>query len=97
MIPFFFISPILIMKKTDATRLRKKVQELAKQGMPLARIARELHVSRPFVHKWKDVLDTKLDARGWKKGRKRKYTDTQENIVVQKRQKNEEGFFSDQN
>jgi len=83
------------MNKSDALRLRKKVQELTQQGMPLARIARELGVSRPFVHKWKDTSDTETDARGWEKGRKRKYTKEQEKKVVKKRKEINDKFFSE--
>jgi len=82
------------MKKSDAIRLRQKVQDLAQQGIPLARIARELGVSRPFVHKWKDAPDTERDVRGWKRGRKRKYTDAQEKKVVEKRKEVTDKFFS---
>jgi transposase len=85
------------MNKSDAIRLRKLVQKYAAQGMPSAQIARRLGVSRPFVHKWKDVDHTEEKKRGWKKGKRRTYTDTQEEKVVETRKKAEKGFFSDRN
>ena len=84
------------MNKSDAVRLRKLVQKYAKQGMPVAKIARELGVSRPFVHRWKDAEDPETDRRGWKKGRKRIYTEEQEQAVIKHRKKLLRRFFSEQ-
>lgn len=84
------------MDKSDAIRLRKLVQKYAKQGMPLAKIARKLGVSRPFVHRWKNAEDPADDRRGWEKGKKRTYTEEQEQIVIEHRKKLSRGFFSEQ-
>lgn len=91
----FTFYPISNMNKPDAIRLRRKVQKLARQGMPAARIARELGVSRPFVHQWRNATDPTQDQRGWEKGRKREYTDQHEQHVLDARAEAEQGFFSD--
>ena len=83
------------MKKPDAIRLRKKVQDCSKQGMPVAKIAQTLGVSRPFVYQWMDA-ETIEDQRGWKKGKKRKYTDEQEKNIVEKRKELSVKFFSEE-
>ena len=87
--------PSFIMKKSDAIRLRAQVQKCFKKGMPIAKIARKLGVSRPFVYQWKDVDNIQEDKRGWIKGKKRKYTDMQEQKVVDQRKEDVKGFFSD--
>jgi transposase len=92
MLLFFF--PPFIMNKKESLRLRKQVQNCFKKDMPIAKTARRLGVSRPFVYQWKEADNPKEDKRGWTKGRKRKYTDAQEDKVVQKRKEDEEGFFS---
>lgn len=85
------------MKKSDAIRLRKQVQALAKKGLSVSAIARKLGVSRLFVRTWKDADDPAQDKRGWKEGRKRKYTDEQEQCVVDARNDADvnEDFFSE--
>ena len=83
------------MKKSDAMRLRKQIQTCAKQGMPVAKIARKFSVSRPFVYAWMDEKTTE-DNRGWKKGKKRKYTDEQEGKIVEKRKELGDKFFSEE-
>lgn len=90
-----FIFPPFIMKKQDAIRLRKQVQDCKKKGMPVAKIAQKLGVSRPFVYLWMDAQTTE-DQRGWKKGRKRKYTDEQETKIVEKRKELSDKFFSEE-
>lgn len=89
---FFF--PHFIMEKPDAIRLRKQVQSLARRGLSVSEIARRLDVSRLFVRIWKDAKDPTADQRGWMKGKKRKYTETQEQRVLGAREKAEQGFFS---
>jgi len=86
------------MKKSDAIRLRKQVQSLSKKGLSVSAIARKLGVSRLFVRKWKDIDDPTKDQRGWKEGCKRKYTNDQEQCVVDARNEADENeeFFSEQ-
>ena len=61
--------------------------------MPVAKIARKFSVSRPFVYAWMNEKTTE-DERGWKKGKKRKYTDEQEENIVEKRKELGDKFFS---
>lgn len=82
------------MEKSDAIRLRREIQSLAKRGLSASEIARRLGVSRPFVHRWKDAKDPTADERGWVKGRKRKYTEQQEQDVLAVRTEAEKEFFS---
>lgn len=89
-----FSSPHFIMEKSDAIRLRKQVQSLAKRGLSVSEIARRLDVSRLFVRTWKDAKDPTADQRGWAKGKKRKYNDDHEQHVLVTRDKAEQGFFS---
>lgn len=92
----FHISfPVQHMKKSDSLRFRKRVQSFAKKGCSVSFIARELGVSRKFVRRWKDVDDATKDDRGWQKGKKRKYTDAQEQKILAARDEAEEGFFSE--
>lgn len=84
-------------KKAQHIQLRKKVQLLALQGLNNTQIAKKLNVTRNFVIKWKDEEDVSVDKRGWKKGKKRKYTDEQERLVIQKRLDLENKFFSELN
>ena len=81
------------MNKEQMIQLRKKVQFYASQGMKNTYIARKLGVSRDFVIKWKNKENVNEDNRGWKKGKKRKYTDKQEQKVVRKRKELENEFF----
>lgn len=90
----FYFFPNFSMKKSDAVRLRKQIQNSAKQGMPIAKIARKFGVSRPFVYAWMNEKITD-DQRGWKKGKKRKYTDEQEGKIVEKRKELSDKFFSE--
>ena len=83
------------MKKQQTLELRKKVQHYAQLGYSNSKIARELGVSRPFVIKWKGGKDVTEDHRGWQKGKKRKYTDAQEKIVIKARKNLENKFFLD--
>lgn len=82
------------MEKSDAIRLRKQVQSIARRGHSISEIARRLGVSRPFVHRWKDAKDPAADERGWVKGKKRKYTEKQEKDVLAARTEAEKDFFS---
>jgi len=79
--------------KAQHIQLRKKVQLLAKQSLNNSQIAERLGVSRDFVIKWKKKKDVNVDKRGWQKGKKRKYTDEQEQLVIQKRLELEKKFF----
>jgi transposase len=81
------------MNKNQAIQLRKRVQFYVKQGMKKSAIARKLNVSRPFIDKWINSSDANEDNRGWEKGKKRKYTDEQEQEVIQKRNELGKGFF----
>ena len=81
------------MQKSDAIRLRVQVQSLAKEGLSVSSIACRLCVSRLFVRRWKAAIDVSIDARGWEKGKKRKYTTEQEECVLSARMKAEKGFF----
>ena len=90
--PFFF--PHFPMEKSDAIRLRKQVQSLAKRGYSVSEIARRLGVSRLFVRTWNNAKDPTADERGWVKGKKRKYTDEQERCILDARTEAEQGFFS---
>lgn len=83
-------------KKVQYIQLRKKVQLLAKQGVNNTQIAKRLNVSRDFVIKWKRKKNISVDKRGWQKGKKRKYTDKQEQLVIQKRLELEQKFFLEQ-
>lgn len=89
-----FSSPLFIMEKSDAIRLRKQVQSLAKRGLSVSEIARRLNVSRLFVRTWKHAKDPTEDQRGWVKGRKRKYNEQQEKDVLAARTEAEKEFFS---
>ena len=89
-----FSFPRFIMEKSDAIRLRKQVQSLARRGLSVSEIARRLDVSRLFVRTWKDAKDPTADQRGWTKGKKRKYSDDHERRVLTTRDKAEQGFFS---
>lgn len=84
------------MKKEQMIQLRKKVQFYAEQGMKGTMIAKKFGVSRKFVIRWKNVKDITEDKRGWGKGKKRKYSNKQEQRVVEKRKELEGNFFSDQ-
>ena len=81
------------MNKEQIIQLREKVQFYAGQGMKNTSIAKKLNVSRDFVIKWKNKKDIMEDKRGWKKGRKRKFTNKQEKQVIKKRIELENGFF----
>ena len=81
------------MEKADAIRLRREIQSLAKRALSVSEIARRLGVSRPFVSRWKDGKDPTADQRGWVKGRKRTYTERQEQDVLAARDDAEKGFF----
>lgn len=83
------------MKKEQIIQLRKEVQYYCKQGMKVSAIMRKVGVSKPFVIKWKNKDDAEEDKRGWKKGNKRKFSNKQEKIVIQKRKELEENFFLD--
>jgi transposase len=84
------------MKKENAIELRKKVQNLAAKGMKKLAIAKTLQISRPFINKWINTKDINNDKRGWKKGKKRKYTDEQEEKIIQIRKELAEKFFLEQ-
>jgi len=84
------------MKKEQLIELRKKVQMYAMKGMRKSVIARTLGVSRKFVAKWYDAKEVESDNRGWKQGQKRKFTDEQEKLVIQKRKELEQQFFLEQ-
>ena len=84
------------MNKEQIIQLRKKVQFYAIQGIKNTHIAQKLGVSRDFVIKWKGVKDVNEDGRGWEKGKKRKYSNEQEDKVVNKRKELENRFFLDQ-
>lgn len=79
--------------KAQLIQLREKVKQCAQQGLNNSQIAEKLKVSRVFVIKWRKTEDVHEDKRGWQSGKKRKYTDKQEQLVVQIRQKLEQGFF----
>ncbi len=79
--------------KAQHIQLRKKVQLLAKQGLNNTQIAKKLQVTRNFVIKWKEAKSISVDKRGWQKGKKRKYTDEQEQLVIQARLNTEQEFF----
>ena len=83
------------MAKAERIYLRKKVQEYSKNGMSDSDISRCLGVSRKFVKKWKEVPTEELEAeqQGWKKGRKRRYSEKDEEKVVGKRKELEKHFF----
>lgn len=80
-------------KKAQLIQLRKKVQLIAKRGLNNTQIAEKLKVSRDFVIKWKKEKNVDVDKRGWRKGKKRKYTNEQEQLVIQKRLELEQKFF----
>ena len=81
--------------KKENIALRKNVQIYASRGLSNSAIARKLGVSRSFVIKWRNIADVNEDKRGWNKGKKRKYNDVDERIVVNTRKYLEENksFF----
>ncbi len=81
------------MKKQEAIELRQKVQKYFKQGMKKQKIAEKFGISRPTLNKWLKLKDPKADKRGWQKGKKRRYTDAQEEMVIEARKKSEWDFF----
>lgn len=61
-----------------------------------SKIARAIGVSRPFIHKWvrnknRPVTD---DCRGWPKGKRRFYTDQEEERIISLREELEKGLFT---
>ena len=81
--------PILVIKRKQAKKLRKK-------GWSIRRIARCLGSGTRHVNKWINMNDEELekDNRGWKKGKPRKYTQQQKREVKKiKLQLEKEGSF----
>jgi transposase len=81
------------MDKDKLIHLRKKVKTYAKNGFNNSKISRLLGVTRDFVIKWKEAEDPATDGRGWKKGKLRKYSDKQEQMIIDKRKDLEGKFF----
>ncbi len=84
------------MKKELLIIKRKKARELHEKGWSNRKIARHLVSSKDSIGKWVKMTEDEIltDNRGWKKGKLRKYTETDKEKVIKIREALEkEGSF----
>lgn len=81
------------MDKKQSIILRKKIKKLLDKWFSITNICKKLHINREFVYYWKDK-DVTIDNRWWKKWSKRKYTDEQEQLIIETRNElNNKDFY----
>lgn len=81
------------MDKKQSLNLRKKIKHYLNKWLNVTNICKKLHINREFVYYWKDK-DIDKDNRWWKKWKKRKYSDKQEESIIEARTElDKEDFF----